>query len=133
MKTRCVKCRRLIDYGNSYCDTCYSNLIRENKKSLKNKRVEATTKSSMWKAIRRQVILRDKCCLLCLRRRGYYELRSLQVHHIIKRIEDESLIYDPSNLVTLCRSCHEEMEKLPVKKQRELLGDYEKEINYSIL
>ena len=52
---------------------------------------------------------------------------------LIKRVEDESLIYDPSNLVTLCRSCHEEMEKLSVKEQRDLLGEYKKEIDYSIL
>ena len=133
MKTRCAKFRKLIDYGNSYCDKCYSTILRDRKNSVKNKRVESTTKSAQWKAVREKVILRDKCCLLCLKRRGYFELRALQVHHIIKRVEDESLIYDPSNLVTLCRSCHEEMEKLSVKEQRDLLGEYKKEIDYSIL
>ena len=133
MKTRCVKCRKLIEYGNSYCDVCYSNLLKTRKNDVKNKRVEATTKSGLWKAVRRKIILRDKCCLLCLKRHGYYELRTLQVHHIIKRVEDESLIYEPSNLVTLCRSCHEEMEKLSVKEQRELLEGCIKEIDYSIL
>lgn len=133
MKTRCVKCRKLIEYGNSYCEKCYSTLLKVRKNSTKNKRIESTTKSAQWKAVRRQVLLRDKCCVLCLKRRGYFELRTLQVHHIIKRVEDESLIYDPSNLVTLCRSCHEEMEKLSVSKQRELLGEYKKEISYSIL
>ena len=133
MKTRCAKCRKLIDYGNSYCDKCYSTILRDRKNSVKNKRVESTTKSAQWKAVREKVILRDKCCLLCLKRRGYFELRALQVHHIIKRVEDESLIYDPSNLGTLCRSGHEEMEKLSVKEQRDLLGEYKKEIDYSIL
>ena len=84
MKTRCAKCRKLIDYRNSYCDKCYSTILRDRKNSVKNKRVESTTKSAQWKAVREKVILRDKCCLLCLKRRGYFELRALQVHHIIK-------------------------------------------------
>lgn len=38
-------------------------------------------------------------CFLC---GGYGE----EIHHIIPRSEDESLIDEPSNLVLLCKSCH---------------------------
>lgn len=128
MKTRCSRCRTLIDYGNTYCDKCYSAIIKAKKDGLKNKRVEATTKSSRWKAVRRRILLRDKCCVLCLKRDNYVNMKNLQVHHIVKRVDNEDLIYEPSNLVTLCRNCHEEVELLSPEKQKELLGDYNKEI-----
>lgn len=133
MKTRCRRCRVLIDYGNTYCDKCKSATIKANKEGLKNKRVEATTKSGRWKAVRHKILLRDKCCVLCFKRDKYVNIRNLQVHHIIKRVDDEALIYEPSNLVTLCRNCHEEVELLPIAQQRELLGDYQKEIDYTLL
>lgn len=133
MKTRCRGCRSLIDYGETYCDKCYSAVIKAKKDGLKNKRVEATTKSSRWKAVRRRILLRDKCCILCLNRDKYINLHNLQVHHIVKRVDDEDLIYEPSNLVTLCRNCHEEVELLPPEKQKELLGDYNKEIDNNFL
>lgn len=128
MKTRCRGCRTLIDYGNTYCDKCYSAVIKAKKDGLKNKRVEATTKSARWKAVRQRILLRDKCCILCFNRDKYVNLHRLQVHHIIKRVDNEDLIYEPSNLVTLCRDCHEEVELLSPDKQRELLGNYNKEI-----
>lgn len=133
MKTRCSRCRTLIDYGNTYCDKCYSAVIKSKKDGLKNKRVEATTKSARWKEVRRRILLRDKCCILCLNRDRYINIHNLQVHHIIKRVDDESLIYEPSNLVTLCRNCHEEVELLSSEKQRKLLGDYNKEIDNNFL
>ena len=128
MKTRCSRCRTLIDYGNTYCERCYSVIIKAKKDGLKNKRVEATTKSARWKEVRRRILLRDKCCILCLNRDNYINMNKLQVHHIIKRVDNEDLIYEPSNLVTLCRTCHEEVELLPPNKQKELLGEYNKEI-----
>lgn len=127
MKTRCRACRKLIEYGNTFCSECKSKVTKERKTGLKRKDIEATTKDSRWKSVRMKVIQRDKCCLLCLKR-GYIEYRTLQVHHLIKRVDDVNLIYEPSNLVTLCRSCHEEMEKLPLVEQKKLLGDYNKEI-----
>lgn len=132
MKTRCRQCRKLIEYGNTFCDDCKSKVTKERKKGLKDKNVEATTKNSRWKALRLKIIQRDKCCILCLRR-GFIEYRTLQVHHLVKRVEDTSLIYEPSNLVTVCRECHEELEKLPLLEQKKLLGDFDKEIDFRLL
>lgn len=128
MKTRCARCRKLIDFGNTYCSECVPKINKKSKNSLRDKEVEATTKSQKWKNLREKIILRDKSCILCKNRDGYYNIKGLQVHHIIKRVEDESLIYNPENLVTLCRTCHEEVEKLSPFEQRKLLGEYDKEL-----
>ena len=132
MKTRCRRCRKLIDFKNTFCDDCKAIITKERKTGLKNKNVEATTKSSRWKSLRMKIIQRDKCCVLCLKR-GYIEYRGLQVHHLVKRVDDETLIYDPNNLVTVCRNCHEELEKLPLLEQKKLLGDFNKEISFRLL
>lgn len=129
MKTRCNKCRTLIDYGSSLCDKCKSEYIKDKKKGLKDKDAEMHIKSGRWRKVREQILLRDKCCVLCLKR-GSLEYRQLQVHHIVKRTDDVTLAYEPSNLVTLCRPCHEEVEKLSPEQQRKLLGYKPKEIEF---
>lgn len=56
-------------------------------------------RSKEWKLIKEKIILRDKCCRRCGNN------KELQVHHITyKNIFNER----PSDLFTLCRSCHEE-------------------------
>ena len=132
MKTRCARCRKLIDFGNTFCSVCKTETTKERKKGLRDKEVEKTTKSSQWKALRKKIILRDKCCILCFKR-GFIEYRGLQVHHLIKRTEDNTLIYDPSNLVTVCRSCHEELELMPLAQQKKLLGDFNKQLDFKML
>ena len=132
MKTRCRACRKLIEYGNTFCNECKSKVTKERKTGLKRKDVESAIKNSRWKALRMRIIQRDKCCLLCYKR-GYIEYRTLQVHHLVKRVDDTDLIYEPSNLVTLCRSCHEEMEKLSLMEQKQLLGEYNTEIHSNSL
>lgn len=123
MKTRCSNCRTLIDYGNTYCLRCKEKIKKQRKKYTTERVKEADkyTKTATWQSLRKEILIRDKgCCVLCLLR-GKIEYRQLQVHHIVKRVDDITLAYERSNLVTLCRPCHEEVEKLTPYKQRELL------------
>ncbi len=123
MKTRCRNCRALIDYGNTYCLKCEEKIKKQRKQYTTERVKEADkyTKTATWQSLRKEIIIRDKgCCVLCFSR-GKIEYRQLQVHHIVKRVDDISLAYDRDNLVTLCRTCHEEVEKLSPSKQRELL------------
>lgn len=134
MKTRCRNCRTLIEFGNTYCLRCEDKQKKQRKKYTTERVKEADkyTKTATWQSLRKEIIQRDKgCCVLCLLR-GRIEYRQLQVHHIVKRVDDITLAYERSNLVTLCRVCHEEVEKLSPEKQRELLNlkEYKKEINF---
>lgn len=123
MKTRCRNCATKIDYGNTYCSKCEEKVKKQRKQYTTERVKEADkyTKTATWQSLRKEIIIRDKgCCVLCLLR-GKIEYRQLQVHHIVKRVDNLSLAYDRDNLVTLCRTCHEEVEKLSPEKQRELL------------
>lgn len=123
MKTRCRGCRTLIDFGNTYCSDCEAK-FKKDRKSYTTERVKEAdkfTKTSIWQSLRKEIIRRDGgVCKLCYLR-GRIEYRKLQVHHIVKRVDDPSLVYERDNLVTLCRECHEEVEKLSPSKQRALL------------
>ena len=133
MKTRCKQCKKTIDFGKTYCTSCYSKNLKNKKKDIKNKYIESTTKSTTWKSLRMSVLRRDSgCCVLCFKR-GYIEYRNLQVHHIVKRVDAPELIYETSNLVTLCRVCHEEVEKLSPTKQKKLLGNFNDEETHFLL
>lgn len=129
LKTRCKDCRTLIEYGNTYCDKCYKRFKEYRKKytTEQNKKADKLLDRKIWKEVRRKVLFRDKgCCVLCLKR-NIVEYRGLQVHHIVKRVDDATLAYDMNNLVTLCRTCHEEVEKLSVSDQKKLLGIEDKQ------
>lgn len=121
--TRCNKCRCKIEFGKTYCDKCKSIVGKEKRdsRSIKTKEADKFTDSSIWKALRAEIKRRDKgVCRLCLLN-GKIEYRTLQVHHIHKRSEVPLLAYEPDNLVTLCMSCHNEIEELSPRKQFELV------------
>ena len=126
MLTRCSSCRTKIPFGQSLCTQCLIKRRKENKDNLKSKDAEKHTKTARWQKTRKDVLVRDKgVCQLCLVR-GQITNKKLEVHHIKKRSEvigtaEEYLIYDHSNLVTVCRKCHEELEVLSISKQKELL------------
>ena len=129
MKTRCTNCRKKIDFGKTRCDECNSKNLKQKKDGLKDKQAESLIKSSRWRKVRLDILRRDKCCVLCAKD-GYFEYRNLEVHHIIKRTDDLGLTFDPSNLVTVCKPCHEKLEKLPPVKQKELLDYNPEEIEF---
>lgn len=137
IKTRCRKCRTKIDFGQYYCEKCGAEVTAE-RNSHKNKKISSDSKisSRKWKKTRDQVIIRDQgICVLCFLKYGRIFSKSLEVHHIVKRIDDPSLMYDLDNLVTVCRECHEELEKLPPAKQKEILGIKEKDkgLDFSLI
>ena len=129
IKARCRKCRTKIEYGKTYCEECsQKNQIERN--SHKNKNINSSSKisSRKWIKIREQAIIRDNgVCVLCLLKHNRIFSKGLEVHHIVKRIDDPSLMYSLDNLVTVCRECHEELEKLSPEKQRKLLNKKENE------
>lgn len=130
MFTRCARCRKKIEFGNSHCDDCKKVILKSKKDTLRDKEAEKALKTTTWKNVRASVIRRDGgVCKLCLIN-GIVEYRNLQVHHIVKRTQNLELAYDTSNLVTLCRTCHEKMEPLPTNKQKELLGELEEKVHY---
>jgi endogenous inhibitor of DNA gyrase (YacG/DUF329 family) len=53
-----------------------------------------------WAALREKILLRDKVCHIC------GSDKQLVVHHIKPWKNYPDLRYEPSNLITWCRNCH---------------------------
>jgi 5-methylcytosine-specific restriction endonuclease McrA len=129
IKARCRKCRTKIEYGKSYCMEC-SQKVQTERNAHKNKKINSGSKisSRKWIKVREQIIIRDNgVCVLCLLKYNRIFSKGLEVHHIVKRVDNPSLMYSFDNLVTVCRECHEELEKLSPEKQRKLLNKEESE------
>jgi hypothetical protein len=43
----------------------------------------------------------NRQCAICS-----YKGHKLEIHHIVKRSDDISLAYEPTNVITLCKTCH---------------------------
>lgn len=81
--------------------------------------------STKWKRKRKAILKRDKYqCQLCKR---YGRIReATMVHHKIEVEDDPSLALVDSNLVSLCKQCHEKMHPEKASKalrMRKTYGD----------
>ena len=64
-----------------------------------------------WKNKAVEIKERDHwLCVYCLSR-NIINYKKLEVHHIVPLEEDITMKLEDENLITLCRSCHEEAEK----------------------
>lgn len=72
--------------------------------------------SEKWKRKRAAILARDKYqCQICKR---YGRMRqATEVHHIVHLEDDPSRAFDASNLISLCKACHNAQHP---EKQKEL-------------
>jgi 5-methylcytosine-specific restriction endonuclease McrA len=61
--------------------------------------------TARWRKLAQQVKMRDGGCVRC------HTTLGLTVHHVVPVRTAPELAFDPSNLVTLCRSCHARVER----------------------
>lgn len=73
----------------------------------KNKEILSPLNTSRWKKLRLVIIKRDKGhCQRCSIKYGVINGANLQVHHIKPRIDYPELIWEESNLITVCKTCN---------------------------
>lgn len=76
--------------------------VHFNKHGNARANVESTAR---WQKLRRWFFVRNPNCCDPLNRHRFPE-QAQEVHHVIPVHADESRAMDPSNLASLCRSCH---------------------------
>lgn len=136
LTSRCKKCKKKIPYGEKYCEDCAKEIGKKNRDHIKKYKIELEEsdkilKTSEWKRTRNLILDRDKMCILCAKR-GHITTEKLQVHHIRKRVDAPELAYDPTNLICLCKSCHEEVEEMASEDQKELFKEQLSDIYYEL-
>ena len=66
-----------------------------------------------WKRLRLQILERDgRRCTEC------GGARELQAHHVIPRETRPDLVFDESNIRTVCRPCHEAKHRPKISAER---------------
>lgn len=91
------QCSCITNNKNDYSKQYYEQ-NKERKKMLDSKR---------WKELRKRIIKRDGgMCNRCWVSLSMIERDNLQVHHIKPRSKYPELMYDPSNLITVCKTCN---------------------------
>lgn len=107
----CSSCRKIIKKEDT-CD-CQKAKRREYKNEYskiydeQNEDVVKPIKTARWKRLRKNIIHRDGgYCQRCLNLIGILTTDRLEVHHIKPRSKYPDLIFDPSNLITVCSTCN---------------------------
>jgi len=73
----------------------------------KNKEILAPLSSVRWRKLRSLIIKRDNsCCHRCFVKFNLINSVELQVHHIKPRTIHPELMFEESNLLTLCKTCN---------------------------
>lgn len=114
----CDHCGAKIVLGEK-CEKCYNERLsmkREKKRNYsrqyynENKDTQKTIKSERWKKFRRMIIQRDNgVCQRCLAKRNILVGDNLEVHHIKPRTKYPTLVFEESNVITICKTCNLEL------------------------
>lgn len=107
----CSKCNEVMEQGSAMCVKCNEkNKSRHTDydKTKRNKESSKIYNNKRWKDVRHKVKVRDLyMCMVCFNDKT--RVKSVHtVHHIIP-VEDDTkgqLIYDLSNLISVCHACH---------------------------
>ena len=96
---RCPQCLELV---KGRCVKC--NGEREKKYDAKRGTAASRGYDADWRRFRKQVLIERPLCEDC-HAAGRVKA-ACEVHHIVKLRTDPSLRLEPSNVMSLCKSCH---------------------------
>ena len=100
IQIQCSSCGQMYEL-NSKCDC---------RKRYNKQRSDGFYTTKKWRTLRAKVIKRDEAhCQRCIAKHNIVITSQLEVHHIKPRSTYEHLQYEPTNLVTLCKSCNLEL------------------------
>lgn len=107
----CHRCFKIVKIDET-CE-CVAAARKEYKNeysrmySEENAEIVKPLKTQEWKRLRTNIIHRDGgYCQRCLNLLDMLTTKKLEVHHIIPRSERPDLMFDPSNLITVCSTCN---------------------------
>lgn len=126
----CIICGQPVKtHINIFCSPkCHGiwkseNLKGENHSCWKGGRTKSNPKyrTARWMRLSEKIVKRDNYeCQLCSSSKA-----KIDVHHIYSAYDYPELFWEETNLITLCRRCHIEVEGTEWGKERIILPKYE--------
>lgn len=108
----CPKCGiRVVKMGEKCeCELNSNRNAYQREYYQRNKELLKPLRTKRWSNKREKIIKRDQYhCQRCARKYGVLNSNQLQVHHIKSRVDFPELMYDDSNLITVCKRCNLEL------------------------
>lgn len=105
-RKKICRCGKIILETDKCCTTKFTKLTQKQWKE-NNRESERIISSRKWGKFRLQIIERDNYhCQRCLHKYGRIETTRLEVHHIRPRSKYPELIFERTNVITLCKTCN---------------------------
>lgn len=110
-KIICPYCHKIVDKYTHDCPVKKEKDNQQAKIYRQNEKWSAKELSSQrWRNFRKDIILRDGgVCQRCKYLLGLNNSSQLEIHHIKPRIKFPDLMYDESNVITLCKQCNDHL------------------------
>lgn len=106
-------------YCSRECSGAWNSFLRQGKRHPNY--VDGSTRGKWFEWVSMAVRWRDGECLRCGDEQGASDGRRLHVHHIVPEGECEDP-KDPTNLLSVCGSCHQKLEQMEPARQLEVCG-----------
>ena len=125
MYKSCKYCGRIHPEGFK----CSQKPLKKEKQT-EEKKIRRTWK---WTILSKMVRTRDKyLCQVC-KRSGRFVFENISVHHIVKVADNKELVFETTNLITLCKEHHKQADEGKISNKElmhiveEQERDFEKE------
>lgn len=107
-KKKTCSCGRFVEYtATCVCKEKKNRNKYQRNYYEKNKELLKPLSSTRWRKLRSLIIKRDNGhCQRCLSKFKIITSSNLQVHHIKPRIDFPELMFEESNLITVCKTCN---------------------------
>lgn len=107
----CYSCGKIIAQDEK-C-SCKTEEERKRKRDYQriydeeNPELTRVIKTARYKRFRKEIIKRDGgYCQRCKNLLGMINTKNLEVHHIKPRVHYPELVYEKSNVITVCKQCN---------------------------
>ena len=106
---RCPRCNERYSDKEVTCPKCKKK--KENERQAyyreQNSEKDNMLRTARWKRLREYIIRRDGgFCQRCWIKYGIFNDKNLEVNHIKSRLHYPDLMWEESNLITVCHTCN---------------------------
>ena len=102
-----MKIRKMCNKCGYHQDKCRCSTMRKIDPKKGNRESDKVLWTYRWRKKREQIKKRDgHFCQRCWSKYNILNSERLEVHHIKNRIDYPELIFEDSNLITICKTCN---------------------------
>jgi 5-methylcytosine-specific restriction protein A len=104
-RKKICSCGKIIP-DNSQC-SCKKKSKQKYMRDYQRNDKNNPLKTTRWTKLRKHILKRDNyLCQRCLHKYGILNTKELEAHHIKSRKNYPELVFEESNIITVCKTCN---------------------------